>query len=296
VERILNRRSFVRRAVATGAVLALSPLRGAATAGAGARVWPHGCFNRPWYKWSFDDALDAIESAGYKGLGLLGGHPGDPLIGPGATPEYLATLKSRIAARGLTAIVGAFRVNHKEPLATAIDYARARIESAHALGLAYLLTADEPKPEFYAQNIKVMAAAAGLAQERGIKLVFKPHGSDAATLLRLLQDVGHPNFKIWYDAGNIIYYTGKDPLADLDPLLEHTTGFCAKDCTGAKGEAMIQFGNGKVDFPGLFARFKQAGFSGPIMTECCVVGANPDATAKNAAANRVFLERLLAPV
>ena len=106
-----------------------------------------------------------------------------------------------------------------------------------------------------------------------------------------MKDVGHANFQIWYDAGNILYYTGKDPLAELEPLMAHITGFCAKDCTGHKGEGMIQFGTGKVDFGTLFDKFKRAGFQGPIMVETCELGGTPEATTRNAAANRVFLER-----
>ena len=68
-----------------------------------------------------------------------------------------------------------------------------------------------------------------------------------------MKTVAHPNFKIWYDAGNIIYYTGKDPIAELKPIAKHVTGFCAKDCGARKGEVMIQFGTGKVDFAAVFA-------------------------------------------
>lgn len=291
-DRMMSRRTFVRSAATVAAACSLPVLGSAVSAGAGRQGWPIGCFNRPWYKWTFDEALDGIKVAGYTRLGMLGGHKGDPLIGPGATPEYIAALKLRIAARNLTPVVGALRVTNTVPVATAIGLARERIENAHALGLAYLLTGDEPKPEYYAQHIKVMAAAAEFAHEKGVKLVFKPHGSDAPTLLRLLRDVGHPNFKIWYDAGNILYYTGRDPLEDLEPLLEHITGFCAKDCTGPKGEATIQFGEGKVNFATLFERFRRAGFRGPVVVETCRAGATPAETAKYAEANRLFLEKL----
>ena len=37
---------------------------------------------------------------------------------------------------------------------------------------------------------------------------------------------------------------------------------------------MIQFGTGKVDFAGVFATLKAAGFDGPIMVECCKIGAH----------------------
>mgnify|MGYP000337761527 CR=1 FL=1 len=72
-----------------------------------------------------------------------------------------------------------------------------------------------------------MADAAAFAQERGIKLVLKPHGggSGASEEIRnALKAVGHPNFKIWYDAGNIIYYTGKDPVAEADRLCDVAAG------------------------------------------------------------------------
>jgi len=59
---------------------------------------------------------------------------------------------------------------------------------------------------------------------------------------------------------------------------------------------MIQFGAGKVDFAGVFKVLKSAGFSGPIMVECCAVGETPEATASNARANREFLEKVLARI
>ena len=39
--------------------------------------WLIGCFNRPWTKWSYDDALDGIKAAVYKLTGLLSAHKGE---------------------------------------------------------------------------------------------------------------------------------------------------------------------------------------------------------------------------
>ena len=111
-----------------------------------------------------------------------------------------------------------------------------------------------------------------------------------------MKAVRHPNFTIWYDAGNIIYYTGKDPVEELKPIAQHVTGFCAKDCGEPRGDVMIQFGTGRVDFAAVFATLKAAGFDGPVMVECCKVGATADETMVNARANRDFLERVLAQV
>lgn len=259
--------------------------------------WPVGCFNRPWQKWSYDQALDGIKEAGYQWTGLLTAAKDNPLAGSAATPEYLAALKQKIAARGLKANMCALRVKNDLPLAGAIADARKQIENAHTLGLHYAMTFGEPKPERYAQYNKVMADTAAFAQERGIKVVMKPHGGgsgSSAEILEALKAVGHPNFKIWYDAGNIIFYTGKDPVAELDPIVEHVTGFCAKDCAQQKGDVMIQFGEGKVDFAGVFKKLKSAGFNGPIMVECCKIGATAGETTANARANRLFLEKILA--
>ena len=94
--------------------------------------------------------------------------------------------------------------------------------------------------------------------------------------MRCLDKVKHPNFKIWFDAGNIIYYTGKDPLEQLKPIASQVTGFCAKDCDKQNGTVWLQFGTGKVDFRAVFAELKRAGFNGPVMVECCALGDTPE--------------------
>ena len=55
-----------------------------------------------------------------------------------------------------------------------------------------------------------------------------------------------------------------------------------------KSDVMIQFGTGKMDFAAVFAALEAAGFDGPIMVECCKVGATAEETMANARANRVF--------
>jgi sugar phosphate isomerase/epimerase len=74
------------------------------------------------------------------------------------------------------------------------------------------------------------------------------------------------------------------------------TGFCAKDCPAQNGDVMCQFGTGKVDFAAVFKKLKQAGFNGPIMVECCAIGATAEETTANAKANRLYLEKVLASV
>jgi sugar phosphate isomerase/epimerase len=294
----MDRREFLQQTMAGAAATALgSALR--PPLGAAGVQWPIGCFNRPWTAWTFDAALEQIKAAGYQTAGLLTRTKDEPFIGADATPEYLARLKQRIAGSGVKANMGALRSRHDIPVGDSIGEVRKQIENADALALTYLLTFGVDKPEEYGHYYKVMSDAAAYAQERKIKLVMKPHGGSSGAsdeIVTVMNAVKHQNFKIWYDAGNIIYYTGKDPVEELKPIAQRVTGFCAKDCAAVKSDVMIQFGTGKVNFAAVFGTLKAAGFDGPIMVECCKIGATAEETMANARENRAFLTSVLATV
>jgi sugar phosphate isomerase/epimerase len=280
-----------------GALLASAPSRLAAAAPGVS--WPIGCFNRPWTRWTFEETLRSIKSAGYTTTGLLSRTKADPFIAADATPEYLDGLKKSLAASGLTANMGALRSRHDVPLEETVADLRKQIDHAAFLGLKYVMTFGVDDPAHADHHLQSMARAAAYGAEKGVQVVMKPHGGSSgasAEIVGAMKKVGHPNFRIWYDAGNIIHYTGKDPVEELEPIAPFVTGFCAKDCAEPKGEVMIQFGTGKVDFGGVLRVLKSAGFDGPIMVECCAAGDTPEATAGNARANREFLEKVLASI
>lgn len=292
----MNRREFIQQTiVASTATTFLSDTK---TQAKGVK-WQIGCFNRPWTRWSFDQTLKEIKAAGFKTVGLLTRTKDEPFIGAEATSQYIEGLKKRIAAAGLTSNMAALRSRHDISLEDSIREVRKQIDNARLLSLRYVLSFGADKPEEFAHYAKVMSDAAAYAQDKDIKLAMKPHGGISGAsgeILRVIKEVNHRNFSIWYDAGNIIYYTGKDPVAELDPIARHVTGFCAKDCGEIKGDVMIQFGSGKVDFAGVFKKLKSAGFDGLLMMECCKVGQTPEETTANASANREFLERVMASV
>jgi sugar phosphate isomerase/epimerase len=265
-----------------------------------ARVdWEIGCFNRPWTKWTHEEALKQIKAAGYKSTGLLSRTKDDPFIGGEATPEYLEALKKRIAASGLKVNMAALRSRHNVPMEESVAELKKQIDNAKFLGVPTVLSFGADNPAEFDHYYQAMHQAAEYASSRHIKLTMKPHGGisgSSSEILDVIKKVDHPNFAIWYDAGNIIYYTGKDPVAEIDPLLPHITGFCAKDCAGPKSEVMIQFGEGKVDFATVFKKLNAGGFKGPVMVECCKVGDKPEETTANARANRVYLEGIFASV
>ena len=298
----MRRREFIKTtAIASVSPLLASTSRSAERKGEPAQ-WPIGCFNRPWTEkktWEYEVALNGIKQAGYKITGLLSRSAKEPLIGSDATPEYLEQLKQRIAAHGLTPNMGALRTKNNLPLDEQIKDARKQIDNAKVIGIEYLLTFGVDKPEHFDNYYKLMKDTAAYAQLRMIKVVLKPHGGAsgaAEEISRCLEKVNHNNFKIWFDPGNIIYYTGKDPVEQLKPVIQHVTGLCAKDCDQKAGSVWLEFGTGKVDFPALFGELKRAGFSGPIMVECCARGETPEAVTLNARKNREYLEKVIASV
>ena len=293
----MNRRTFLHTATAGAVTLASQPI--ASALAAERPDWPIGCFNRAWTAWSYDDALDGIKEAGYKLTGLLSGHRGEMFSSSGATPEYLDGLKKRIAQRGLSVNMTAIHFRPEAALEENVADLRKQIENAARLELKFMLTFGVDKPAHYENFYRLMADAAAQGEKHGLHIVLKPHGGGSGAseeILRCLDKVSHPNFKIWYDAGNIIYYTGKDPVAELEPIARDVTGFCAKDCPAPRGEVMSQFGTGKVDFKAVLAKLKSAGFNGPIMVEGVKVAASAAETTANARANREFLERTLASI
>jgi sugar phosphate isomerase/epimerase len=262
-------------------------------------AWTVGCLNRPWTKWSADEMLDGVKAAGYRTIGLQTPTQADPFAGSTATPEYLRTLKEKIAARGLNAIQGRVRTMDTAPFGEATADIRKQVDNARTLGLGALINTGTNKPQLYEAWYRLMNFAATYGADHGIQIVTKPHGGVVGTgadLLKCIEKVNHRNFGIWYDAGNMLFYTGLDPLAELEPVISHVTAFTAKDCAGKDKEVMIQFGEGKVDFTGIFRRLKRANFNGPIMVESCAIGATAQETTANARANREFLEKALKAV
>ncbi len=331
----LSRRAFLATASAAGAG-ALLPASAGARQQAGATRWPIGCHIRPFtpLRLGQDELLDAIKAAGFKSVDMISAAvPVAPPAGAAApspapgqrggrgativTPESIAALKSKLAARGLVSTIASLSVPVGVPLADAITATRQQITTAQALGQKYGLYLGMGREDQYMHVTKVLSDAAAFAKERGIQLAIKHHhglNNTSGELVGWVRQVDHPNFGIFLDPGNVIYYTGKDPVAQLEIVGRYLIGLVAKDCAGPHflereagappfgssvpdprgDEVMIQFGTGKVDFAGLFAKLKTLGFNGPIMIEGTKVGATAEETSANTRANREFLERTIA--
>ncbi|NIV02055.1 MAG: hypothetical protein GWN55_12190 [Phycisphaerae bacterium] len=103
----------------------------------------------------------------------------------------------------------------------------------------------------------------------------------------------HKNFRIWYDPGNIFYYSNGelDPVVDAATVDRLVVGMCIKDYRHPK-DVLVTPGNGKVNFPAVLARLKKGGFTrGPLVVECLERGDLKKTLAEASKARR-FLEEL----
>ncbi|MCX6369012.1 MAG: sugar phosphate isomerase/epimerase [Armatimonadetes bacterium] len=254
-------------------------------------TWQIGAFVRPWGKFSFDEALAGVAAAGYSVVGLLGGVADLSLALDGMDT---AAVGSRLAAHGLMANLACLHVDHSGSEGDAFASLARQVERAKALGVRYLMTFGADHEPQFARWYAATRFAAACAEPHGIQVVFKPHGGCTAAaneIERCFDEIAHPNVRLWYDAGNIIHYTEKDPIAEARRVAARTSGFCAKDCATQRGEVMLEFGEGVVDFVGVFEVLAAEDFTGPVMVECCRTGTWEETTA-SARRNREFLEAL----
>ena len=115
----------------------------------------------------------------------------------------------------------------------------------------------------------------------------------SASCRKLIEQVGHKNFRLWYDPGNIYYYSdGRlDPVDDSATVDGLVAGVSVKDFKAPK-EVMVTPGTGQVNFAKVFANLKKGGFTrGPLIVECLERGDAPKVTAEAKKARR-FLEQL----
>lgn len=290
----LLRRTFlgaVIGAVATASVRARS---------ARAPRWQVGCYTRPWPEADYRVALDGIAAAGFAYAGLMTTKSG-VLISPETAPESVATMAREAKARGLriASVYGGNFMNGKTA-GDRVNNLQRLIDHVARCDCPSLLLGGTSRAELVDDYYAVVAQCCPYAATQHVGLTIKPHGgtnSTGAQCRALIAKVGHPSFRLWYDPGNIFYYSdGKlDPVDDAGTVDGLVVGMSVKDFLPPK-EVNVTPGTGKVDFAKVMARLRQGGFAGgPLIVECLAAG---DVATVNAAAKqaRQFVEALLTKI
>lgn len=285
-----SRRRFLQQSLA---VALASPV-------AAAGGWQIGCYTRPWDQFDYRVALDGIAEAGYKYAGLMT-HKGKSwvIVTVDTTPEESAAIGEEIRKRGLSAISiygGDFPV--AKSVEAGIAGLRRLVDNCEAARCPRLLLGGTGKEDLVRSYYKVVSECCDYAASKGVALSVKPHGGSNATGAQcraIVEMVGNRNFGIWYDPGNIFYYSdGKiDPVDDVPSVDGLIAGMSIKDYLPPK-EVLVTPGTGKVNFREVLARARKGGFTaGPLVVECLNRGDAAQVTAE-ARKTRRFLEELTA--
>ena len=268
-----TRRHFLGGLSAALAATAAHGAGSSAVAPSGASSWQLGCYTRPWADHDYRTALDAIAAAGFKHVGLMTTKSKNKLIvSIESTPEEAAAVGDEVKRRGLQAISlwgGNF------PLDSAAGLKRI-IDNCAACGCPNLLLGgtDEKNADAY---YKIVAVCCDYAAGNNVGLSIKPHGGNNANgsqCRRIIDRINHPSLRLWYDPGNIFYYSdgALDPVDDAAAVDGVVSGMSVKDFRPPK-EVALTPGTGIVDFPKVLARLKRGGFAGgPLVVECLSPG------------------------
>ena len=299
----ITRRHFFGRALGAGTVGVVGAHVSSAWAAAqeepAAGAWQIGCYTRPWDKQDYRVALDAIAEAGFKYAGLMTTKSETHLvISVKTTVEEAQAVGAECKKRGLEvpSVYGG-GIPVAESLEAGIEGLRKLIDNCAAARAANLMMGGIGDEKLYDRYYKAVAECCAYAAEKGVGISVKPHGGLNATgpqCRKTVEGVGHKNFRIWYDPGNVFYYSNGelDPVDDAATVDGLVVGMCIKDYQHPKNVALTP-GTGKVDFPKVMARLAQGGFTGgPLIIECLAPGDLEQtlAEAKNA---RRFVEALV---
>jgi sugar phosphate isomerase/epimerase len=242
-----------------------------------------GIYTRPWDSFDYRVALDAAAEAGFRYVGLMTTTlPGRRLvITPDISPEEASAIGEEVRKRGLavTSVYSDFSL--AEGLEKAVASLKRLIDNCRIAGASSLLLGGVGNPKVYELYYATIKGCCDYAAERAIAMTIKPHGGLNATgpqCRQAIERVGHPNFSLWYDPGNIFYYSdGKlDPVDDagtVDGLVRE--GMCIKDFVMSEEHGKIRKdvwvtpGKGRVNFLAVLRRLRDGGFvKGDLVIEC----------------------------
>lgn len=300
VDKRVSRRDVLKCAALAGLGVAGMPLAAGAQEKPAAGAWQIGCYTRPFAKHDYRVALDAIAEAGFKYAGLMTTKSKNNLvISVDTTPEEAVEVGKECKDRGLivpSCYGGDIPVG--EGLEAATAGMRRLVDNCAAAGVKNLMMGGVGDDKLYDVYFKAISAQCDYAAEKGIGVSMKPHGglnSTGPQCRKAVELVANKNFGIWYDPGNIFYYSDAalnpiDDAANVDGLV---VGMSVKDYQVPKIVDLTP-GDGMVDFPKVMARLKQGGFTaGPLIIECLKPGELPELIAEAKRA-REFVEKLVA--
>ena len=309
-----TRRAFLRNTFGAGTVALaaphLAPLAALADAPPKSGPFNVGIYTRPWDKFDYRVALDQIAEAGFRYAGLMTTTTpkGRLVISVDTTVDEARAIGREVKKRGLSvSSVYGGGIPVQKSLEAGIQGMRQLIDNCVAAGARSLLMGGIGRAELVQPYYKAIAECCDYAAEKKLPITVKPHGGMNSTgpqCRKCIEMVGHKNFSLWYDPGNIFFYSnGKlnpvDDAATVNGLVN--VGMCIKDFYmpikdgKPTRDVWITPGDGWVDFPKVLAALQRGGFtSGDLVIECVTRGdGSLPVILKQAKRARKFVEGLI---
>jgi sugar phosphate isomerase/epimerase len=223
--------------------------------------------------YTIDQALEGLAEAGYRNCEIGAVKGWFEHIDPDTVSDAeIGHIGSKLADLGLkpVSLSGHAQLQTAEGAAR---FARA-LDIAAALGMEVVntytgdATTDEEREAYFANVAELCDRAA----RHGLKIGMETDSNMLPTAeagVAILNRINRPDvIGFNYDPGNVVYYTGANPLTDIHYALPRLVHFHFKDKIGGRG--VFHFpppGDGEIDMVGLLEILDDAGYRGPISAE-----------------------------
>ncbi|NLO01741.1 MAG: sugar phosphate isomerase/epimerase [Bacteroidales bacterium] len=286
----ISRRSFIGKVM-------LSAAAGAIISSCKKTDYQIACYTRPWFDHDYRVALDGIAEAGYKYAGIMT-DKGGRIITLDTTVEQAVAVGNEVSKRGLkVASLSAGSFNVSNSVNEGIEELKRWIDNTAGLGAPVVHLGGVTDPALADAYFEAIAECCDYAAGKGVRLSLKTHGglnSTGAGCRKFIEKVNHKNFGLWYDPGNVYYYSDglTDPVDDAEYIDNIVFGMSVKDFKMPK-DVSVTPGTGMVDFPKLLKRLNEGGFRrGPLVVEGLYQG-DVDFINAEARKAREYLEQLI---
>ena len=236
---------------------------------------------------TWEKEFEAAKECGFSAIELLfdiEGYDKNPLIHKGGQKKIVGlTETTGLAISSIGADFfrryGFFR-NSQQVKEGSISILRKLIESCRVIQCQTILIPFFEETEIKNRDgkqeiIRALSVFYRMLEEYGINLCLETT-LPASELAMLMEEIAHPNIKIYYDLGNSVPLK-HNAAEDIRQLSKWIGGIHVKD-RNVSGENVI-LGRGLVDFKGCFQALKEIKYEGSYILETSM-GDNPIETAK----------------
>jgi L-ribulose-5-phosphate 3-epimerase len=235
------------------------------------------CSTTPYHLFPLERALQGIQAAGMNRIELsaAGGwceHADPDALGPNAA-KILTDLMKKY---GMTAVSMSGHMDLASEVG--VEGFRKRMRLCNELGIKYINTGSTEVGQDYPPDLedKFYANIAKLADEAkslGVTICEETHGAlggSGTEIVAMIKRINHPNVRVNYDPGNVIYYRGLRPEDDLKNVEGYLAHFHIKDKASMTMETwdFPAIGDGIIDWDRIFAELDRQGYTGPASFEC----------------------------